>query len=69
MPPHKLNLAMIGTGSIAKAHSNAFRQVEHFFDIRYSLNLKVICGRNQSKLESAATQWGWSETATDWQDR
>ena len=67
MPAHKLNVAMIGTGAIAKAHSNAFRQVEHFFDIRYSLNLKVICGRNQSKLESAATQWGWSETATDWQ--
>jgi ornithine cyclodeaminase/alanine dehydrogenase-like protein (mu-crystallin family) len=32
MPKHRLNIAMIGTGFIAKAHSNAFRQVGHFFD-------------------------------------
>jgi predicted dehydrogenase len=66
MPPHKLNLAMIGTGSIAKAHSNAFRQVGHFFDIPYALNLRVVCGRDQGKLEAAAARWGWAETATDW---
>ncbi len=62
-----LNIAMIGTGFIAKAHSNAFRQVDHFFDIPYDLNLKVVCGRNPDKLQSAAAQWGWAETATDWQ--
>ena len=58
---------MIGTGSIARAHSNAFRQVGHFFNTPYELNLKIVCGRNQNKLESAAGQWGWAETATDWQ--
>jgi predicted dehydrogenase len=68
MPKHRLNIAMIGTGSIAKAHSNAFRQVGHFFDNPYELGLKVICGRNQEKLASAAAQWGWAETATDWQE-
>ena len=67
MPTLKLNIAMIGAGFIAKAHSNAFRQVGHFFNILYELNLKVLCGRNQTKLESAAAQWGWAETATDWQ--
>jgi predicted dehydrogenase len=68
MPKHRLNIAMIGTGFIAKAHSNAFRQVGHFFDNPYELGLKVICGRNQEKLASAAAQWGWAETATDWQE-
>ena len=29
--------------------------------------LKVVCGRNQAKLEAGAEQWGWQETATDWQ--
>src|ERR1700719_4240120 len=66
MPKHQLNIAMIGSGFIAKAHSNAFRQVGHFFNSPYELGMKVICGRNQSKLESAAAQWGWAETATDW---
>jgi len=32
-----LNVAMVGSGSIAKAHSNAFRQVTHFFDVPYDL--------------------------------
>src|ERR1700737_3650780 len=67
MPKQKLNVAMIGTGFIAKAHSNAFRQVTHFFDVPYELGLKVICGRNRNKLESAASRWGWEEVATDWQ--
>jgi predicted dehydrogenase len=62
-----LNVAMIGSGSIAKAHSNAFRQVTHFFDVPYDLRLKVICGRNQAKLDSAAAQWGWEEVSTAWQ--
>jgi len=67
MPKSKLNIAMIGSGFIAKAHSNAFRQVGHFFDVPYELDLKVICGRNRSKLETAAAQWGWQEVAADWQ--
>ncbi|HXZ31582.1 MAG TPA: Gfo/Idh/MocA family oxidoreductase [Terriglobales bacterium] len=67
MPKQKLHLAMIGSGFIGKVHSNAFRQVGHFFDLPYDLLLKVICGRNPEKLEAAAAQWGWDETETDWQ--
>jgi len=67
MPKQKLNIAMIGAGSMGKAHSNAFRQVTHFFDVPYKLVLKVVCGRNPDKLNAAAAQWGWQETATDWQ--
>jgi predicted dehydrogenase len=63
----ELNVAMIGSGFIAKVHSNACRQVGHFFQLPYELNLKVICGRNRSKLEAAASQWGWEEVETDWQ--
>jgi predicted dehydrogenase len=69
MPAKKqLNIAMIGSGSIARAHSNAFHQVGHFFDVPYSLNLKVVCGRNQTKLQAFAEQWGWAEAAADWQE-
>jgi predicted dehydrogenase len=67
MQKHQLNIAMIGAGFIAKAHSNAFRQVTHFFDAPYELGLKVICGRDQTRLKSAAETWGWQETAADWQ--
>src|SRR2546427_6988207 len=64
----KLNVAMIGHGFIARAHSNAFHQVQRFFPIAYDLNLSVICGRNRPKLDAMASQWGWQEVATDWQE-
>ena len=61
-----LNVAMIGTGFIAKVHSNAFHQTGYFFKIPYDIRLKVICGRDRTKLEAMASQWGWEETETDW---
>ncbi|HUJ95130.1 MAG TPA: Gfo/Idh/MocA family oxidoreductase [Terriglobales bacterium] len=61
-----LNVGMIGTGFIAKAHSNAFRQTGFFFQIPYDIRLKVICGRDRAKAEANAAQWGWGEVETDW---
>lgn len=66
MKKQTLNVAMIGHGFMGRAHSNAFHQVGHFFDSRYALRLKVICGRNQAALEQMAARWGWEEIATDW---
>jgi predicted dehydrogenase len=63
----RLDIAMIGHGFMGRAHSNAIHQVGHFFDIPYDLRLKVICGRDRSNLEAMAAQWGWEETAGDWQ--
>jgi predicted dehydrogenase len=67
MSKTKLNIAMIGSGFIGKVHSNAFRQVGHFFDVPYEVRCQVICGRDRAKLETAASKWGWSEIETDWQ--
>lgn len=66
MPKGRMNVAMIGSGFIAKVHSNAFRQVGHFFDIPYEVHCQVICGRDPAKLENAASRWGWSEVESDW---
>jgi predicted dehydrogenase len=63
-----LNIAMIGSGFMGKAHSNAFCQVGHFFDIPFELRRKVICAREPAKLESMATRWGWEETERDWRN-
>jgi predicted dehydrogenase len=62
-----LNIAMIGSGFISRAHSNAFHQVMHFFDTPFELRKKVLCGRNQAKVDAFAAQWGWEATALDWQ--
>jgi predicted dehydrogenase len=68
MPAKKttLNIAMIGAGFMGKAHSNAFCQVEHFFDVAYRLRRSVICARDRAKLEAMASRWEWEEIETDW---
>jgi len=63
----QLKIAMIGGGSIARAHSNAFHQVNHFFDTPFDLNTKVICARDRGRLEAFSRQWEWDEISTDWQ--
>jgi predicted dehydrogenase len=62
----QLNIAIIGQGFMGRAHSNAYRQVNHFFDSTFEPRLKVICGRNRAGLERMAGTWGWEEISTDW---
>src|SRR5438552_6430866 len=62
----KLNIAIIGQGFMGRAHSNAYAQVNHFFETGYERRLKAICGRNQAGLEKMAATWGWEEISTDW---
>lgn len=68
LPKKKLGVAMIGSGFMGKAHSNAFHQVGHFFDIEFELERKVICGRNQERLDAMASRWNWEQTSTDWRE-
>ncbi len=62
----EINIALIGYKFMGKAHSNAYRQVSHFFPGKFTPRLKVICGRDRAGLEAAARQFGWEETETDW---
>jgi len=61
-----INIALIGYKFMGKAHSNAYRQVSHFFPGKLTPRLKVICGRDRAGLEAAARQFGWEEVETDW---
>jgi predicted dehydrogenase len=62
----RLNVALIGSGFMCDAHSNAFCQVSKFFQGNFELCRKVICGRDRARLEAKASRWGWDETETDW---
>ena len=52
---------------MGKAHSNAWRQAPHFFDLPANLHLKTICGRDKAGVVSAARKFGWSQSETQWQ--
>ena len=64
----KLNVAMIGYRFMGKAHSNAWRQVSRFFKTPFEPVMKVVCGRNEDAVKSAADEFGWEEYSTSWED-
>lgn len=64
----KLNIAMLGTGFMGKAHSNGWMKVAKFFDVPYEPVLKVVFGTNKENTEAFAARWGYQETAYDWQE-
>ena len=61
-----MNVAIIGTKFMGKAHSNAWLNAPHFFDMGIRPVLKVACGQDEAHLKAFAERWGWEETATDW---
>ncbi len=62
----EVNIALLGYKFMGKAHSNAYRQVSHFFPGKLTPRMKVICGRDRAGAEAAAKQFGWEEVETDW---
>jgi predicted dehydrogenase len=66
MAKKPLNIGMIGYGFMGRAHSNAFSQAPHFFDLPYQPVLKAASARNAEKLNPFAEQWGYQSTETDW---
>ena len=63
----KLNIALLGAGFMGKAHSNAYRQVSHFFELEIEPVMKVVCARSLGSARHAAERFGWEEHDTDWE--
>ena len=62
----QLNIGLIGYGFMGKAHSNAYRQVNHFFDLDHQLVLKAVSARNEERLKAFSQSAGWESYETDW---
>jgi len=61
-----LNVAIIGTKFMGKAHSNAWKNAPHFFDMPIRPVLKVACAQDAVALQEFADNWGWESIETDW---
>ncbi|WP_312433007.1 Gfo/Idh/MocA family protein [Lacrimispora sp.] len=62
----KLNIAIIGTGFMGRAHSNGWSQLPKFFSVDYEIVLKAVAGRDEEKVKAFAEKWGYEEYTTDW---
>jgi len=65
----EINIALIGHRFMGKAHSNAWRQVRHFFPGALVPRMKVLCGKACSEeLDATAAQFGWDESNCEWHE-
>ena len=63
-----LHVALIGQKFMGRAHSNAWSQVNKFFDTRRKAVLSMVAARDGAELAEFAAKWGWSKATTDWRD-
>jgi len=67
MPKRRtLSVAILGTKFMGRAHSNAWRQAPHFFDLPADLRMAAICGRDPADTRRAANALGWQKAVYDW---
>lgn len=61
-----VNVAIIGTKFMGKAHSNAWTSAPKFFNVGLKPVLKVACGQDEAGTREFAERWGWEEIELDW---
>jgi len=66
MGSKSLNIGTVGYGFMGRTHSNAFRQVNQFFEVPYRPVLKAVCARNADRVRAFADNWGYETFETDW---
>jgi predicted dehydrogenase len=64
----ELRVAMIGTGFMGRAHSQAWRTAPHFFDLPLRPEMSLVVGSSPERTQAAASSLGWNEWSTDWRD-
>jgi predicted dehydrogenase len=66
MAEKPLNIGLVGYGFMGRAHSNAFRQAERFFDLPFTPVRKAICARTTDRARAFAAKWGYEHVEHDW---
>jgi predicted dehydrogenase len=61
-----INIALVGTKFMGRAHSNAWLNVSKFFDVDPQPVMHSVVGRNAADLGEFAARWGWQSSSTDW---
>ncbi len=62
----EIGVGLVGYKFMGRAHSNAYRQVAHFFDVDPQPRMVAISGRNEAAVSEAANQLGWEGYETDY---
>ena len=66
MSKAELGVGMVGYAFMGAVHSQAWRTVNHVFDLPVGVRLAAIGGRDPVAVKAAAEQHGWAASETDW---
>jgi predicted dehydrogenase len=61
-----LGVGMVGYAFMGRAHSQAWRTVNSFFELPMKVDMAAICGRDAAGVAEAAATLGWRTHETDW---
>jgi predicted dehydrogenase len=61
-----INVALLGTKFMGRAHSNAWLTVAKFFPVDPRPTMHTVAGRNPVELREFAERWGWQHHTPDW---
>jgi len=61
----RLGVAMIGHAFMGRAHGNAWRQANRFFDLPFQVVPAVVVGRHAQRAAEAAAKLGFQHATTD----
>ena len=64
----QINVGLIGVGFMGKAHSNAYMDLNHFFDLPFKVEMTAACGRNKERLDQFCNKFDWKSKETDFHD-
>lgn len=64
----KLNIAVLGSGFMGKAHSNAWLMAGKFFDVPFEPVLQANFGTDMEATKEFADRWGYAEISSDWEE-
>ncbi|MDQ1569756.1 MAG: hypothetical protein QOF79_430 [Actinomycetota bacterium] len=62
----RLRVALIGSGFMGAAHSQAWRVAPRFFDLPLAPEMSILVGHDSARTTAAAEKFGWANSSTDW---
>jgi predicted dehydrogenase len=62
-----VNVALIGQGFMGRTHSNAWGQVNKFFQPPLRAVMHTVFGQPEENPQAFAANWGWQNAMTDWE--
>ncbi|MBN2289043.1 MAG: Gfo/Idh/MocA family oxidoreductase [Candidatus Glassbacteria bacterium] len=66
MKTNEINVGIVGTQFMGRAHSNAYLDVSHFFDLPAEPVLRAACDNDPVSLDAFARRFGWQDKEADW---